>query len=101
MPKQSILIFSTMLIVFSLTLMGGGGSYMFYISPGMSADKYIQAGVFWTGTVIALSGLGGFLAGLMGVMSAVIVRAAEAAQAKEELDAAEAVSTNTSEQEIA
>jgi len=100
MPKQSILIFSMMLIVFSLTLMGGGGSYMFYVSPGI-ADKTIQTALFWAGALVGLFGLAGLLAGLVGVMSAAIIRAAEAAQAKEELETQEETTTGTSEQEIA
>lgn len=67
-----------MLIVFSLTLMGGGGTYMFWISPDLHTDKYIQAGLFWSGAFIALFGLAGFLAGSVGIMSAILVRVAEA-----------------------
>ena len=77
MHKQLLVIFSTMLIVFSLTLIGGGGTYMFLISPDMQADKYIQAGLFWAGALIGLFGMAGFLAGLVGIMSAILLKIAE------------------------
>ena len=84
MPKQSLVILSMMLIVFSLTLIGGGATYMFYISPDMP-DKYIQAALFWAGALIGLFGLAGFLAGLVGMMSAIFLKIAEVKNvAKEE-----------------
>ena len=76
MLQRLILILSVMLIVFSLTLLGGGGTYMFYISPGI-ADKYIQAALFWAGALIGLFGLAGTLAGSMGLISAILLKAAE------------------------
>lgn len=80
MPKQSLVILSMMLVVFSLTLAAGGASYMFYISPDIP-DKYIQAALFWAGALIGLFGLAGFLAGSVGIMSAIFLRIAESKNA--------------------
>ena len=77
MPKQGLFILTVMLIVFSLTLIGGGGNYMFIMSPHLSSNTTLQTTIFWLGTLVALIGLAGFLAGLVGVMGVILVRAAE------------------------
>jgi hypothetical protein len=76
MLQRLILVLSVMLMVFSLTLAGGGATYMFYISPGI-ADKYIQAALFWAGAIIGLFGLAGSLAASMGILSVILLKAGE------------------------
>lgn len=77
MPKQGLLILTVMLIVFSLTLIGGGGNYMLFMSPSAADDKYIQASLFWLGTLVSLVGIAGFLAGLVGLLGVILVHVAE------------------------
>lgn len=76
MTKRLILILSAMTIVFSLTLLGGGVTWMQYLSPTLD-DPYIRAGVFYGGALIALVGIAGFLAGLVGVVGSAILKASE------------------------
>ena len=76
MTKRVLLIFSAMMIVFSLTLIGGGITWMQYLSPTLD-DPYIHAGVFYGGALIVLVGLAGFLAGLVGVVGSAILKASE------------------------
>ena len=94
----TFLIFSTMLIVFSLTLIGGSAIDMFSLSQNPALDKYVQAGLFWGASLIALFGLAGLLAGLVGLVAAIVLRAAEL---KEEEETPQEVFDDAQEQEIA
>ena len=94
----TFLIFSTMLIVFSLTLIGDSAIDMFSLSQNPALDKYVQAGLFWGASLIALFGLAGLLAGLVGLVAAIVLRAAEL---KEEEDAPQEAFADVQEQEIA
>jgi hypothetical protein len=85
MLQRLILVLSVMLMVFSLTLAGGGATYMFYVSPGI-ADHYIQTTLFWVGALVGLFGLAGALAASMGVVSAILLKAAEVKQEKEKAE---------------
>lgn len=98
MPRQGLLIFSVMLIVFSLTLMGGGSNYMFIMSPNMAGDRYVQITLFWLGTLVALIGLAGLLAGLVGVMGVILVRVAEMKALAEKQEALAAEAENTEQE---
>jgi predicted ABC-type sugar transport system permease subunit len=80
MLKPLIFILSIMLIVFSLTLIGGGASWSFSISKGAELDQNIRAAIFWAGAFISLFGLAGLLAGLVGLIAAAILNAAEREQ---------------------
>jgi len=83
MLKPLIFILSIMLIVFSLTLIGGGASWSFSISKGAELDQNIRAAIFWAGAFISLFGLAGLLAGLVGLIAAAILNAAENAAERE------------------
>lgn len=73
MIKQFFLIFSSMVIVFSLMLIFGGFTYVFIIAPGLGGDKYVQTAISLT----VLVGLAGLFSGFVGMICSVVLKAAE------------------------
>lgn len=80
MVKQFFLIFSGMVMVFSLMLIGGGFTFVFIISPGAGGDKYVQTAISLT----ILVGLAGLFSGLVGLIGSVLLKAAEVQDAHQQ-----------------